>query len=182
MKQIRLIMLAFACPLALFSQDITGLWTGTLYNDSTQQNHQYEIGICKEKGKYVAYSHTWFMIDGTKYYGLKKVKVRVASDGKVVVQDDELISNNYPIAPNKNVRQLNILSLQSSGENMVLDGPFVTSRTKDFNELTGHINLTRKGDFTGSDLVNRLEQIGQGIEFTLTPGKPALIVKNEEKK
>jgi hypothetical protein len=181
MKQFRLIMLAFACPLALFSQDITGLWSGTLFNDSTQQNHQYEIGICKEKGKYVAYSHTWFMIEGKKYYGLKKVKVRIAGDGKIVVQDDELISNNYPIAPNKNVRQLNILSFSSIGTTPMMEGPFVTSRTKDYNELTGHINLTRKGDFTGSDLVTRLEQIGQGIEFTLTPGKAELIVWNGEK-
>jgi hypothetical protein len=175
-------MLAFACPLALFSQDITGLWSGTLYNDSTQQNYQYELGICKEKGKYIAYSHTWFVINGNKYYGLKKVKVRIAGDGKVVVQDDELLSNNYPVAPNKNVRQLNILSFQSSGETQVLEGPFVTSRTKDFNELTGHISLTRKGDFTGSDLVNRLEQIGQGMDVTLTSGKAELLVKNEKKK
>lgn len=182
MKQIKLLVLAFVCPLAVLCQDITGLWSGTLYNDSTQQNHQYELGICKEKGKYVAYSHTWFVIEGNRYYGLKKVKVRIAGDGKVVVQDDNLLSNNYPVPPNKNVRQLNILSLQSAGEAPVLNGPFVTSRTKDFNELTGHINLIRKGDFTASDLVSRLEQIGKGIEFTLTSSKPELIVKSEKKK
>lgn len=178
MKSMKLMLLAFCCPLVSFCQDITGLWTGTLYNDSTQQYHQYEIGISKEKGRYSGFSHTWFMIGDKKYYGVKKLKVRIASDGKIIIEDGELVLNNYPVAPNKDVRQLNILSLESTGEELMLSGPFVTNRTKEFLPLTGSVNLKRKNSFTQSDLVPHLQQIMKGEQLTLAGEATTTLVKN----
>lgn len=178
MKSIKLMLLAFCCPLVSLCQDITGLWTGTLYNDSTQQFHQYEIGISKEKGKYSGFSHTWFMIGDKKYYGVKKLKVRIASDGKIIIEDGELVLNNYPIAPNKDVRQLNILSLQTAGAELMLNGPFVTNRTKEFLPLTGSVTLKRKSNFNQSDLVPHLQNIMKGEQLTISAGPTTPLVKN----
>lgn len=146
--------------------DITGLWKGTLYNDTTQMNYQYEIGISKEKGKYVGFSHTWFILDDKQYYGVKKVTIKIANDGKIIVEDDGLISNNYPVPPNKNVRQLNVLTLDAAAPMMTLTGPFSTNRTKEYHVLTGSVSLQRKNDFWQSALIPHLEELGKANDLS----------------
>jgi hypothetical protein len=144
-------------PLFIFSQDITGLWKGTMYNDSTKKSLPYELLIKKEKGKYTGLSYSWFLIGGEEYYGIKKVKVSVAKDGKIVIKDAELIENNYPVAPDKNINQLNVLDLLSQE---TLDGPFVTNLTKRFGEATGHINIRRTITYSESSLMQYLQKKG----------------------
>lgn len=146
--------------------DITGLWKGTLYNDTTQMNYQYEIGISKEKGKYVGFSHTWFILDDKQYYGVKKVTIRISNGGKIIVEDDGLISNNYPVPPNKNVRQLNVLTLDATAPIMTLTGPFSTNRTKEYHSLTGSVSLQRKNDFWQSALIPHLEELGKANDLS----------------
>ena len=96
-----LIALLFFLPVSVFAQDITGLWKGTLYNDTTKQFYKYEIGISQEKGKLSGFSHTWFILGDKQYFGVKKVSVKKAPDGKILIEDDGLISNNYPVSPSK---------------------------------------------------------------------------------
>src|SRR5690606_2115848 len=96
------------CVLGLLSntlsaQDITGLWKGTLYNDSNQLVYNYEIAITSNKGKLQGYSHTWFILDQNQYYGVKKVRI-LQNDDLILIEDDGLIANNYPVKPAKNVR------------------------------------------------------------------------------
>lgn len=165
-------LLAFF-PAKLFSQDITGLWKGTLYNDTTKKFYRYEIGISEEKGKLSGFSHTFFLVDDKEYYGVKKVKVRKI-DGKIIVEDAGLIANNYPEPPAKGVRQLNILELEIKDSIMILSGPFTTNRTKEYMPLTGTIHLQRKNDFWQSALVPHLQELGLSHELSF--------VKHEQKK
>ncbi len=153
-------------PAAVFAQsslptDITGLWKGTLYNDTTKQFYKYEVGISKEKGKYIGFSHTYFMLDDKQYFGVKKVKIKIAGDGKIIIEDDELIANNYPVPPNKNVRQLNVLTLNAKDSVMIMTGPYTTNRTKEYHALTGSISLERKNDYWQSALVPHLQELGK---------------------
>ena len=150
----------------LFAQDITGLWKGYLHNDTTGRNIRYEIAISEHKGKFSGYSHTFFILDDKEYYGVKKVKIR-RQDDKIIVQDDELLANNYPVPPAKNVRQLDILTLDLSDSIMKLTGPFATNPTKEYHSLTGSISLRRKNDFWNSALVPHLEELGltQNLSF-----------------
>lgn len=179
MKSIQLLLVAFCCPILAFSQDITGLWAGTLYNDSTKQEHHYEVGITIENGKYVAYSHTWFYIDEKKYFGLKKVKVRIAGDGKVIIEDAALLLNDYPMEAHKNVRQLNVLDFVSNSDQETLGGDFVTNRTKTYAPLTGKVMLKKSKNAIQSDLVARLQQLGKGLEQAFVPHISEPIVKND---
>jgi len=143
MKRIIFIIAVICCPLFAFCQDITGLWKGTMYNDSTKQSLEYEIVIKKEKGKYTGYSHTSYLINGTEYYGVKKINIRIAKDGKIVMQDAKWVENNYTGEQNKHVIQLNLLNLASSGDQAFMDGQFITNRTKWHNALTGRLSLKK---------------------------------------
>jgi len=160
MKPITLILVVLCCPVFALCQDITGLWKGTMTNDLTKQPLEYEIVISKEKGKYSAFSHTWFVIDDKKYYGIKKINVRVAKDGKIVLQDAALIENNYPVTPLKNVYQLNVLDLVNSGAESMLNGIFVTNSSKDYKGLTGSISVRKVNLLSQSYLMQYLNKNG----------------------
>jgi hypothetical protein len=161
-------------PCSLFAQDITGLWKGTLYNDSTKTFYKYEIAVSNEKGKLTGFSYTLFVVKDTQYYGVKKIKIKKADDGKIIVEDDGLISNNFPVAPGKNVKQLTVLTLNAADSMMTLNGPFATNRTKEYAPVTGTVNIQRKNDFWQSALVSQLKEIGREKELSF--------VKNEEAK
>lgn len=166
----RLIIFCFVlfCSVQLFAQsepDITGLWKGTMYNDTTQKFLKYEIAISEKKGKLYGYSHTYFILDDKEYHGVKKVKIK-REDGKIIVQDMELIANNYPVPPAKGVRQLDVLTLEISDGVMTLSGPFSTNRTKVYSSLTGSIKVEHKTNFKQSALVPHLEELGLAEELS----------------
>ena len=152
------LVVALCSPIFVFCQDITGLWKGTMYNDSTRQSLEYEIVISKKHGKYTGFSHTWFMLNDMKYYGIKKINIRVAKDGKIIMQDAKLVEENYPILPNKNVYQLNVLDLAIAGDESTLNGLFVTNRSKYHKELTGRINIKKVNPQSESELVHYLQK------------------------
>jgi hypothetical protein len=160
-------MVAVCSPMVVFCQDITGLWKGTMFNDSTQQSLQYEIVITKKKGKYTGFSHTWFVVNGKKYYGIRKIDVRIAKDGKIVMQDSKLVEENYPMLPTKDIQQLNVLDLAKLGDEASLDGLFVTNRTKQRRELSGSIHIKKVNPSSESDLVQYLEKNSGDNSFTV---------------
>ena len=158
MKKLLIAVIALCSPVFVFCQDITGLWSGTMLNDSTQQTLPYEIFISKSKGKYTGFSQTWFMVDDKKYYGIKKINIRIAKDGKIVIQDAAAVENNSPVTADKNVIQLNVLDLVNQNNETILNGPFVTNRSKAYRELTGHISLKRISSPAESSLVKYLQK------------------------
>ncbi|MGB3008304.1 MAG: hypothetical protein WBC06_17445 [Chitinophagaceae bacterium] len=168
MKKFLLTSLALLIiPLLIFSQEIAGLWKGTMYNDSTKKTLPYELFIKKEKGKYTGYSHSWFLIGGKEYYGIKEVKVSIAKDGKIVIKDAALMENNYPVLPDKNIHQLNILDLFIRENENIMDGLFITNCTKQFRELTGHINVKRINTFSESSLMQYFKKKGAENEVAV---------------
>ena len=160
MKPLIVIIAVLCCPIFALCQEITGLWKGSIYNDVTQKTLQYEVLVSKnDHGKYTAVSHTWFEINDKKYYGIKKVDVRIAKDGKIVLQDAELIANNYPDPSPKPALQLNVLDLNNPGDEAKLEGPFRTIRTKEYPvALTGNINLKKTSLLAQSDLLEYLNK------------------------
>jgi len=159
-NRVKFIMLLFF-PLALHAQerDITGLWKGFMFNDTTQQNYRYEIAISEEKGKLFGYSHTYFIVGDKEYHGVKKLKVKRDGD-EIITEEVELIANNYPVPPAKGVHQQNTLILQVKDTVMILSGGYKTNRTRDYRPLTGYVHVERKKDYSQSALVPHLQELG----------------------
>ena len=172
-----LIILIFLLTNKLSAQDITGLWKGTLFNDTTHQFYRYEIAISEEKGKLTGFSHTWFILNDKQYYGVKKVKIKKQND-KVIIEDVELIANNYPVLPAKGVRQLNILTLETKDSLLFLSGPFTTNNTKTYHAISGTINVGRRNDFWQSALVPHLQELGLAKNLSFVQEEQRLISKN----
>jgi hypothetical protein len=161
---------------------MTGLWTGLMFNDTTELNYRYEIAISEKNGKLIGYSQTFFILDGIEYYGVKKIKITIDGD-KVITQDLKLIENNYPIKPPKGVYVLNVLNFQITNDVMVLKGMFSTNRTKEYAPATGYIHVEKKTEYKESALVKQLKVLGLDNDLSFlsveTPAAEAVVVKTE---
>lgn len=163
MKRFIIAVIAFYSPMLALSQDITGLWTGTMYNDSTKQSLHYEVFITKEKGRLTGFSETWFTVNDKQCFGIKKLKIHITKDGKIVMQDGALITHNFPVPPDKNVDQLNVLDLFALDNEVVMSGPFATQRTKNYGALTGRINVKKVTATNESSLISYLYNKGNDV-------------------
>ena len=162
-----------ATSFAQSSPDMTGLWTGLMFNDTTELNYRYEIAISEKNGRLIGYSQTFFILDGKEYYGVKKIRITIEDD-KVITQDLKLIDNNYPIKPPKGVYVLNVLNFQMTNDVMVLKGVFETNRTKEYAPATGYIHVEKKTEYKESPLVKQLKVLGLDNELSFIPvEKPA---------
>ncbi len=160
-----LFLLFFPLMLSAQERDITGLWKGFMFNDTTQQNYRYEIAISMEKGKYYGYSHQYFIVGDKEYHGVKKLKIKRDGD-EVTTEEVELIVHNYPIPPAKGVHQLNTLTLQIKGNAMILSGGYKTNRTRDYRPLTGYVHVERNYDYKQSALVPHLQELDLAKNLT----------------
>lgn len=158
-RRIILILAFLGFSAAASAQDITGLWMGTLHNDTTGKNQRYEVAISENKGKLFGYSHTFFIVDDREYSGIKKLKIKRVDD-KIIIQDMDVVINNYPEASAKVVKKLNVLTLEIRDSLMIMTGNFSTNQTKEYSVLTGSTYLQRKNDYWRSALVPHLEELG----------------------
>lgn len=154
----KILLICLILPLKLLSQDITGLWSGALYNDTTKTSFAYELAVSEDKGKFSGYSHTTFMIDGVPNVGVKRVKI-IRKNEKVFVEDIELIYNNYSVSPAKGVHQYSLLSLSEHDTVMELSGNWKTNRTKEYSHATGELTLHKRRNIEDSKLIAQLAKM-----------------------
>lgn len=155
----RILLIILLLPLKLFSQEIQGVWTGTIYNDTTKQYIPYEIAISEANGKLTGYSHTVFTDENNRQEtGVKSLKIKKKGD-KILIEDESLIYNNYITPPPKGVRQYSVLNFTYGPAGQYLVGVFNTNRTKEYASVTGTINLQKKEKITETSLIPVLEEL-----------------------
>ncbi len=155
----RMFLIFLILPLKLFSQDIEGVWTGTIYNDTTRKYIPYEIAITESKGKLSGFSHTTFIGENNrKETGVKSLKIKKKGD-KLLIEDNELIYNNYDEPAPKGVKQYSVLNVMQGDSGLLLIGIFNTNRTKEYASLTGSIRLQKKNNLSQTRLIPKLDEL-----------------------
>ena len=181
-KYLAIILLVFighqVCAQSSHETDITGLWKGVLYNDSTSQSYRYEIGISEDNGKLSGFSHTWY--NEKDYFVIKKLKIK-KSDGKIIIEDVDIIAYNYPEPPPKGVRRLHVLTLEEKDSILILSGVFSTSRTKKYTAATGTVTLQRNNDHSQSALIPSLKKLGLEKKLSFLPVEDEVVKKEEDR-
>ena len=166
-RVIIILLLAFNSAAA---QDITGFWSGKLFNDSTGKYQSYEVVIAKNGTRYEAVTRTQFFVNDASYFAIKRASVKI-SGNKIIITDLTTLFENYPVNAPKGIRQLNVLTLADDS----LRGPFVTNTTKKYSEVTGNVFLQKKSDKAGKELAALLNNSKQtGLRKNNTP--PAKIL------
>ncbi|HEU5054032.1 MAG TPA: hypothetical protein VFT78_13020 [Hanamia sp.] len=164
------IFLFFIFPLKTFSQDLSGVWVGYMYNDTTQQTIHYELAINDVNGKTSGFSHTTFVIAGVKNIGVKEVKVRAKKD-KVYVEDEKFVYDDYTEPAAKGVKMFSFLTLSKNDSAEVLSGIWRTNATRIYNPLTGSIFLEKKKKVQPQQtiIVKKLIALGLGNQLAFLP-------------
>ena len=102
MKKLRTLFLILFFPCLGFAQSLNGIYTGVLSNDSTtiRKDQSFEMALTEYNGKVYGYAYSTFIINDTLYYIVKRVKGKI--EGNICeVEDDEVISHNFPQKPEK---------------------------------------------------------------------------------
>ena len=164
----KFLLIFFLLPLRLLAQDITGVWTGTLYNDTTKQYLKYELAISEYNGKLSGYSHTIFVIDKVENIGVKSIKVKKTGED-YLIEDDKLIYNNYTEPPAKGVKTYSDLELSETDSSMVLKGSWKTNSTRTFRSITGNIFLAKKKKIEETLIIPKLQNLGLAKSLSFMP-------------
>lgn len=144
----------------LFAQqpDVTGLWKGEIYVDSTKQYLPYEIAVSESKGKLTGYSRIIFVEDGKEEAGFENISLRWEGN-KLMIDDEGFFEHSFSKKPSKRVKKEMTLLLEISDATMVLKGKWKTNRTRYYLVATGTTLLTRKKDFQETALFKKLDSL-----------------------
>src|SRR5688500_8474890 len=140
------------------AQDISGLYSGTLTNDSLKMIQNYELALSEYRGKITGYSYITFVSNDTFYYGIKRIKA-TRENGELVVTDVEMLMNNYPQKADKGVHLINRIPLPKGDSILNLNGRWKTTKTKKFYSISGALDLQKDNDSTHSPLIAHLKEL-----------------------
>jgi hypothetical protein len=160
MKTIKLTVLLLFFPLVFFAQTLTGLWTGTLTNDSStiRRDQSFEIVLTQYKEKVYGYSRMTFFVHDTLYYIVKRVKGTI--EGEVCeVKDDDIIKHNFPRKPEKGVKLVSIFRRNKQDSLWYLEGDWKTTESKKYYSISGKMSLKPETDPEKSKLIPHLEEL-----------------------
>ncbi len=160
LKSLKLIALFLLSPLFIFAQTLTGLWIGTLTNDSNsvRKDQSYEIALTEYRGKVYGYSRSEFIVRDTLYYIVKRVKGTIDGD-TCEVKDVEVLSDNFPRRPEKGVKVSSFFYRNKVDSTWFLAGKWKTTATKKYFSVTGKVDLKEEKDLSASKLFPHLQEL-----------------------
>ena len=176
-KTLKLFFFILFVPLVFHAQkSLTGLWIGTMSNDSTtvRKNQSFEIALTQYKEKVYGYSRSTFIVNDTIYYVLKRVKGTI--DGEICeIKDDEIISYNFRGRIDKGIKVTTTFHRNLQDSAWYLAGEWKTNKTKKFYSVSGKIALKEETNFEKSNIFPHLEElkIDKEVEFYAASKKPA---------
>lgn len=167
------IFVLFLLPLRLLSQDLSGIWVGTIATSETQM--PFELAINQDM---TGYSMVTFMFKGAEKTAVKKI-VLLRKDSTFTISDDKVIYNNFTTR-SRSIKTFCELSIKMVDSTMVLSGPFHT-RTRDLRAgdedlSSGTISLKKKNNQAQTKLIGKLDSLK--LSNTLVFSDPKPIVKD----
>lgn len=174
------LLIILLLPTSVFSQDLTGMWTGKVY--TTDKTLPYEVAISEKDGKLVGYSYTTFTVKGEEMVAVKSIVVRKEKDN-IIIEDEDLVFNSFDEESPKQLKQTNTLVLTVNGPTMLLTGNFKTLKTKQFRSLTGGIRLRKDSIIEQPRLIAKLDEmdLSKSLSFIAAKEEPETAIAKIEK-
>jgi hypothetical protein len=140
------------------AQNIHGLWSGTLVNDSMHRTQNFELGLSEYRGKITGYTYTTFIENDTFYYSVKRIRAE-RKDGKLIIEDVEMVGNNFPEKASKHVKQTTTFPLINDSTIDISNGSWTTNQTKKYYSIHGSAKIKEQQDEKESDLLAHLQEM-----------------------
>jgi hypothetical protein len=175
-------LIFFILPLYLLAQDdITGLWKGTLYDDTTKEYLPYEIAISKDNRNLTGYSYTVFKGYTGDEIGVKTIWIKRKKD-KIIIEDVDLIANTYRVAVSKRVRKLINLTLTVKDSIILMTGSWKIYNMRRYLPETGKIEIRKKNDFWEEEpLIKKLDEmkLSDNLSFVRSEKKQEIAITDK---
>ncbi len=144
----------------IHAQSLTGLWIGSVSNDSVsiRKDQSFEIALTEYKGKVYGYSRNEFIVNDTLYYIVKRVKGEIEGD-VCEVTDEKIIAYNFKGKLDKNVKVISTFRRNLKDSTWYLDGTWKTKATKNYYSVSGKVALGEEKDLTASKIFPHLEEL-----------------------
>ncbi|HEX2535299.1 MAG TPA: hypothetical protein VHK69_16255 [Chitinophagaceae bacterium] len=154
------LLLTLACSLAASAQHISGIYAGSLVNDSARTTHHYEIGLSEYKGVITGYAYTTFVANDTFYYSIRKVRAEKRRH-ELVIEDEKILAHNFPQRPDKGVGRTITIPLPEGLDTLrSAKGSWKTNQTRKFYATGGEMKLGKTTDSSRSPLIAHLTELG----------------------
>jgi len=168
------ILVLFLLPLRLLSQDLSGIWKGTIATSQVQM--PFELAINQDMS---GYSMITFMYKGAEKVAVKKITLN-RKDSVFTISDDKVIYNNFE-TKSRSIKTFCDLSLKMDDSTMVLSGAFHT-RTRDLRPgdedlATGTISVQKQGIQAPTRLIGKLDSLK--LSNTLSFSNPQASIKED---
>ncbi len=177
--RVRPLLLVFflVIPFFSFAQDITGVWKGTFYVDSTKQTCKFQLTISEEKGKLTGYSRIEFLQDTVKQIVFREHTIKKEND-QVIIEDDKQIKKASTIAQPGELRKIMTMQLSGDKDKMQLNGTWVTNKTKRFLSATGTAQIEKNVAYATTEIFQTLQKLklADELSFAKAP-KIAPVIK-----
>jgi hypothetical protein len=138
------------------AQSVTGIWKGTMLQDTPKRAINFEIALQEKEGKLTGYCYRLFIVNDSLIYNTIKVEARIA-DSILIVEDEKSVSKNYE----ENTRKIKVAYFfklkQGLFNGETMNGEWTTNQYKGFRAVTGTVSVTREPDFVETQLYKRLE-------------------------
>jgi hypothetical protein len=152
-----LIALLLLIGISSQAQVVTGLYSGTIFNDTTKMLQRYEVALSEYRGNITGYSYTTYVVNDTFYYGIRSIKA-YKKDGILTIEDDKIIVNNFPEL-SKRVHRISTIPLTEVDTVTTLKGRWRTNKTKEYYAVHGSLEATRDNDSSQSALIGHLKEL-----------------------
>jgi len=165
-------------------QDITGIWKGDFYVDSTKKTYPFELSISEDNGKYIGYSRLSFEEKGTRHVVIRDHTVVMEGDS-FVIEDVKQLAKASTISQPKDVRKRMVVTVSQSDSILSMAGTWKTNRTRFYLAATGTVSLTKEKDFRNSALYQKLDSLSMASTFSYVrkdrEEKAAMVEANRER-
>jgi hypothetical protein len=158
MKHLLLVLSILFC-ISTQAQNISGLYKGTVTNDSTKKTLNYELALSEYRDKITGYAYTTYIVNDSFYYSIKRVSA-TKKNNELIVEEEKMLVNNFPESRAKKVRQTNIIAINPAEDTATtFTGRWETNRTKDFYPIGGALEMKRDNDSAHSSLIAHLTEL-----------------------
>ncbi len=166
------IFVLFLLPLRLFSQDLSGIWVGTIATAGTQM--PFELAINQDM---TGYSMITFTFKGAEKTAVKRINL-IRKDSVYTISDDKVIYNNFTVR-SRSIKTFCELSVKTVDSTMVLSGAFHT-RTRDLRKgdedlSTGTITLQKQNRQAQTRLITRLDSLKLSNTLAFSDPKATIV-------
>ena len=179
-KAIKIAVVILLFPILLIAQpraryDVTGAWSG--YIKTKDKKITYEVVISDSSGVLIGFSKIIFKNKGKEFSAIKSLLIS-KEDEKYILEEDQLLSDNFEDEAPRKIKQINTLELLIGTKKMTLNGEFKTKATMGLRSATGEVELQKSYIPDTTQLFTELNKLGltEDLSFVKAAKKQAAII------